>query len=275
MVANFRQEFEMRRLIIAVLLAGTFSVPVLAQDRDSPGRDRDRAGRSAATDEGERARPQRAERRAERVAERRTERVEQVQRSSEAPRQRSERAERAQVRRSEAAGEVRAPQRSTFERQLRDSAQIRQVRERRGERLVTERLIEARPTQSGTAVVVHRGETPTSVRSQTLSSSNAIQWSNHWRSDRRYDWRRHRHHHHSLFRLGNYWDPYGYRYRNFSIGFNLWPSYYRSQFWVDDPWQYRLPPTYGPYRWVRYYDDALLVNIYTGQVVDVERNFFW
>ena len=24
-----------------------------------------------------------------------------------------------------------------------------------------------------------------------------------------------------------------------------------------------------------YHDDALLVNMYTGQVVDVERNFFW
>jgi len=26
---------------------------------------------------------------------------------------------------------------------------------------------------------------------------------------------------------------------------------------------------------VRYYDDALLVNIYDGQVVDVIHNFFW
>ena len=46
-------------------------------------------------------------------------------------------------------------------------------------------------------------------------------------------------------------------------------------FWLNDPWQYRLPPAYGPYRWVRYCNDALLVNIYTGQVVDVIHGFFW
>lgn len=100
-------------------------------------------------------------------------------------------------------------------------------------------------------------------------------WDGQWRSDRRYDWRSHRDRHRSLFRFGSYYDPYGYGYRRFSIGFSLFPSYYRSSYWLNDPWQYRLPPAYGPYRWVRYWDDALLVNIYTGQVVDVERNFFW
>ena len=79
----------------------------------------------------------------------------------------------------------------------------------------------------------------------------------------------------SLFRLGRYNDPYGWGYRRCSIGFNLWPSYYGSSYWLNDPWQYRLPPAYGPYRWVRYYDDALLVNIYTGQVVDVIHSFFY
>ena len=100
-------------------------------------------------------------------------------------------------------------------------------------------------------------------------------WSSDWRHDHRYDWRGHRDHHHSLFHLGYYYDPYGWGYRRFSTGFNLWPSYYGSSFWLNDPWQYRLPPAYGPYRWVRYYDDALLVNIYTGQVVDVIYSFFW
>jgi hypothetical protein len=100
-------------------------------------------------------------------------------------------------------------------------------------------------------------------------------WRRDWRRDRRYDWSSYRHRYGSLFRLGRYYDPYGWGYRRFSIGFNLWPSYYGSSFWLNDPWQYRLPPAYGPYRWIRYYDDALLVNIYTGQVVDVEHNVFW
>ena len=100
-------------------------------------------------------------------------------------------------------------------------------------------------------------------------------WSGDWRRDHRYDWRSYRSRYSSLFRLGRYSDPYRYGYRRFSIGFNLWPSYYGSNNWLNDPWQYRLPPAYGPYRWVRYYDDALLVNIYTGQVVDVINSFFW
>lgn len=100
-------------------------------------------------------------------------------------------------------------------------------------------------------------------------------WSGDWRRDRRYDWYNYRNRYSSLFRLGRYYDPYGWGYRRFSIGFSLWPSYYGSNYWLNDPWRYRLPPAYGPYRWVRYYDDALLVNIYTGEVVDVLHNFFW
>ncbi|QDK32389.1 hypothetical protein DM450_06240 [Sphingomonas sp. IC081] len=51
--------------------------------------------------------------------------------------------------------------------------------------------------------------------------------------------------------------------------------FYGSSYWLDDPWMYRLPPVYGPYRWVRYYDDVLLVDTYTGEVVDVIYDFFW
>jgi Ni/Co efflux regulator RcnB len=100
-------------------------------------------------------------------------------------------------------------------------------------------------------------------------------WSNNWRHDRRYDWRGHRNRHRSAFRLGFYYDPFGWNYRRWSIGSYLYPSYYRSSFWMNDPWQYRLPPAYGPYRWVRYWNDALLVNTYTGEVVDVIHGFFW
>lgn len=100
-------------------------------------------------------------------------------------------------------------------------------------------------------------------------------WDRDWRRDGRYDWSSHRNKYRSVFRLGRYYDPYGWGYRRFTIGLNLWPSYYGSSFWLDDPWQYRLPPAYGPYRWVRYYDDAVLVNTYTGQVVDVIYNVFW
>ena len=100
-------------------------------------------------------------------------------------------------------------------------------------------------------------------------------WSNNWRRDSRYDWRRYRDRNRSIFRVGHYYDPFGWGYRPLSIGFTLYSGYYQPSYWLDDPWQYRLPPVYGPYRWVRYYDDAVLVDIYSGQVVDVIRNFFW
>ncbi|QYU71092.1 RcnB family protein [Leptolyngbya sp. 15MV] len=60
-----------------------------------------------------------------------------------------------------------------------------------------------------------------------------------------------------------------------SIGFTLSNLFYSNRYWINDPWQYRLPAVYGPYRWVRYYDDVLLVNTYTGEVVDVIHDFFW
>ncbi|HEX6660678.1 MAG TPA: RcnB family protein [Sphingomicrobium sp.] len=100
-------------------------------------------------------------------------------------------------------------------------------------------------------------------------------WSANWRNDHRYDWRTHRRHHHSLFHLGFYYDPFGWNYRPYQIGWRLWPSYYSSRYWIDDPWQYRLPYAPPGYRWVRYWDDALLVDTWSGQVVDVLYNFFW
>ena len=100
-------------------------------------------------------------------------------------------------------------------------------------------------------------------------------WSSQWRNDQRYDWQRYRARNQSIFRIGSYYDPFGWGYRRPSIGITLYAGYYQPDYWLDDPWQYRLPPVYGPYRWVRYYDDALLVDIYSGQVVDVISNFFW
>lgn len=101
-------------------------------------------------------------------------------------------------------------------------------------------------------------------------------WGSNWRNDNRYDWRGHRQRHGYHYRPGRYYAPYhGHHYNRISIGFSLGSGYYGSRYWIDDPWQYRLPAAYGPYRWVRYYDDVLLVDLRSGRVVDVVRNFFW
>lgn len=111
---------------------------------------------------------------------------------------------------------------------------------------------------------------PTRVR-----SSRAPQWSTNWRNDRRYDWRDYRNHNRARFHVSFYSDPFGWGYSPFSIGSRLWPSYYGSRYWISDPWQYRLPYAPPGTRWVRYWDDAVLVDTWNGQVVDVIRNFFW
>ena len=103
----------------------------------------------------------------------------------------------------------------------------------------------------------------------------AQRWNTDWRRDRHYDWRDWRRRHRSRFHFGFYYDPFGWDYFRYGIGWRLWPSYYRSSYWLNDPSYYRLPRAYGPYRWVRYHNDALLVNIYSGQVVDVIYDFFW
>lgn len=101
-------------------------------------------------------------------------------------------------------------------------------------------------------------------------------WSRDWRSNSHYNWHRYRSHNRNVFRIGRYYAPYtGYRYSRVGIGFYLNNLFFGSRYWINDPGYYRLPPAYGPYRWVRYYDDVLLVDIYSGEVVDVIYDFFW
>jgi hypothetical protein len=102
-------------------------------------------------------------------------------------------------------------------------------------------------------------------------------WDNNWRRDNRYDWYSYRSHYGDRYRLGRYYAPRGwnYGYTRFSVGIFLNSLLFSDSYWIDDPWSYRLPPAYGTLRWVRYYDDALLVDIRDGYVVDVIHDFFW
>ena len=106
-------------------------------------------------------------------------------------------------------------------------------------------------------------------------NGNYSRWTNNWRNDRRYDWRNYRDRHRSTFHLGFYYDPFGWGYQPFGIGYRLWPNYYSSNYWINDPYEYRLPYAPPGTRWIRYYNDALLVDVYTGEVVDAIRGFFW
>jgi len=100
-------------------------------------------------------------------------------------------------------------------------------------------------------------------------------WNRDWRNDRQYDWRRYRDQHRSTFHLGVYFDPFGYGYRSFDVGYQLYQGYYAQQYWINDPWDYQLPPPAPGTVWVRYFNDALLVDMYSGEVVDAIHGFFW
>lgn len=101
------------------------------------------------------------------------------------------------------------------------------------------------------------------------------QWSTNWRNYQRYDWGDYRRRHRSLYHQHRYRDPFGWGYQLFSIGWRLWPNYYSSNYWIYDPWMYRLPPAPPGTRWIRYYNDALLVDMWSGEVIDVIHGFFW
>lgn len=102
-------------------------------------------------------------------------------------------------------------------------------------------------------------------------------WDRDWRRDQRYDWQRYRNQNRRSYHLPRYYAPrgYGYGYNRFSIGVTIGSAFFGSGYWINDPWMYRLPPAYGDYRWVRYYDDVLLVDLRTGYVVDVIYDFFY
>ena len=101
-------------------------------------------------------------------------------------------------------------------------------------------------------------------------------WDRSWRNDNRYDWQRYRYSNSNIFRRGSYYSPYrNHRYNRLSIGFILGNAFFGQNYWITDPWQYRLPPAYPGTRWVRYYDDVLLIDVYSGEVIDVIYDFFW
>ena len=280
----------MRDLSLFLLLASA-AVPVHAAPDNEPGSSRERGSKSEQSESRSQGSENRSERAARQQSENRSDRAVTRQESQQADERRygAQRSERAQPADQGTTTSIR--ERILERRQQAASARsdendaVRPVRARdrdavdEGKATLRPRerqvrtIPETRPRVTQPSAEERR--TFTERRRRDYRDGNYRRWTNNWRHERRYDWRDYRNRHRSLFRLGFYYDPFGWNYRRWSIGSFLWPSYYGSSYWLNDPWHYRLPPAYGPYRWVRYWDDALLVNIYTGQVVDVLHNFFW
>ena len=63
--------------------------------------------------------------------------------------------------------------------------------------------------------------------------------------------------------------------RIWSFGDFLPRGWYGPEYFISDPWNFDLPIAPPGYDWVRVGDDALLIDRFTGRVVQVVRDVFW
>lgn len=87
------------------------------------------------------------------------------------------------------------------------------------------------------------------------------------------DWRGYRDRNRGIYARGNWNAPF--RYQTFRPGVAIGRPYYAQRYWIADPGRYRLPPARPGLRWVRHYNDVLLIDSRRGRVIDVKRNFYW
>ena len=87
------------------------------------------------------------------------------------------------------------------------------------------------------------------------------------------DYRRYRADHRSAFRT-TAWKS-NLKYRAFRTGARIPAAYYSPRYSLTNYRAYRLPTPHANQRWVRNYNDVLLVNVRTGTVVKVVHNFYW
>jgi hypothetical protein len=283
----------MRKVLISLLLASAAASPALAErpnwsDRQQAREDRqesraERSSSSSSSDERSSSsrsdsRPERSEARSFQPRQQQSYEPQQVDqqqhRSVErnvrpslgdgGPVERSVEAYRARQQAVQGERQDRIEQRAERLQELRDNRELRQS---------THQLPNVLHTRTPVVSNVPRPGTQPPLRVERNHAP--IQWSSNWRHDGKYDWQNHRKKHRWIFHLGYYYDPFGWSYNPFQIGWRMWPSYYSSRFWINDPWYYRLPYAPPGTRWVRYYDDAILVDMWSGQVVDVIYNFFW
>jgi Ni/Co efflux regulator RcnB len=96
----------------------------------------------------------------------------------------------------------------------------------------------------------------------------------------RRDFRDYRNYHQNFraaqrFRAPPYRRPPGYFARRWSWGQILPAPYWTRDYWLTDFYAYDLPPPpYGAI-WVRVGDDALLIDQYTGEIIEVDYGVFY
>ena len=77
------------------------------------------------------------------------------------------------------------------------------------------------------------------------------------------------------YRIGGYRAPYGYYVRTWGFGEFLPRGWWGQDYWIGDFLDYGLPYPPPGYEWVRVGGDALMIDRYTGRIVQVVRGIFW
>ena len=250
----------MRKVLLTLLLAGAAASPALAQDYHQRPSQADR----------QQAREDRQSARAERQSAREEARPARDFSRPAAPQ--APRPEQSFVRQQQApsgyagsAQDWRAQQRDQArdnrqaqQQQVRENRQVQQqervnafrdrVQQRQEARQNRPPLVNGRPPVSNTPQFGTQPPARTNGYAQTRPTTS---WSTMWRVKPQYDWRNYRNHNRSRFHLGFYYDPFGWGYQRYNIGWRMWPSYYGSQFWINNPWDYLLPYAPPGTRWVR------------------------
>ena len=125
----------------------------------------------------------------------------------------------------------------------------------------------------------YRSGDPRTIRQESREYSNARQeYREDYRDARRDgnwgrdDWRQYRNQNRDLYR------GYGWRsdnrYQTFRPGIRIGVGYYTPRYYINDYARYHLPNPGWNQRWVRHYNDVLLIDIRSGYVIDVYRNFY-
>jgi Ni/Co efflux regulator RcnB len=119
----------------------------------------------------------------------------------------------------------------------------------------------------------HRSGDPRRIQQEHRELQGARQELREDRRDyRRDDWRSYRNTNRNVYARGN-WNA-NFRYQSFNRGGRISNSYYAPRYYINDYARYRLPrPGYNQ-RWVRHYNDVLLVDVRGGRVIDVIHNFY-
>jgi hypothetical protein len=296
----------MRKALIGILMAATAATPLAAQDNGWQGRGHNGEDRAQRIEQRNESRQQHNDAQPTQRAER--QQVQQVQQVQQT--QRVERVQAEQTQRSEGrgnwGGRRQVQEQQPAQVQVQQQAQVRSERWQGGNGNNGgnwNRDARRESNANGFAADRSTGYTDRSVqdrgryqqqrnnrsdwqqnrgydnrrdgnRNWSGQRFNRNNWSRSWRNDNRYDWQRYRYQNRSIFNLGRYYAPYdGYGYNRLSIGIMLGEAFFGRDYWIDADY-YHLPPAPPGTEWVRYYNDVVLVDMYSGEVIDVIYDFF-